>query len=75
MKWLGFIAVIATTLVGCGDDTSSEARLTAAAYLFGRSFDAVFGSKTDGPLGIIFLARFTTTLSGGVLELKTRALN
>lgn len=42
MKRLGIIAAIAASLAGCGDDTSSEARLTAAANLFGRSFDGGF---------------------------------
>lgn len=37
--------------------------------------DTAFGQQVDGLLGMTFLARFTVSLSGGVLDLKPRALN
>lgn len=57
-------------IVQVGNATASNVPLTIST-----GNDAAFGPQTDGLLGMTFLARFTTTLSGGVLELKTRALN
>lgn len=37
--------------------------------------DSAFGPQLDGLLGMTFLARFTASISGGVLELKPRPLN
>lgn len=49
MKRLIMIAALATPIGGCGDDTASEARLTAAANLYGRTGDRGFELENYTP--------------------------
>ncbi|MCF2525413.1 hypothetical protein [Bradyrhizobium sp. G127] len=46
MKQFALLAAMAAVLTGCGDDTASEARLTAAANLYGRTGDRGFELET-----------------------------
>lgn len=57
-------------LVQVGNATASNVPLSVST-----GNDSAYGPQIDGLLGMTFLARFTTTLSGGVLELKPRPLN
>ncbi|MCF2525415.1 retropepsin-like aspartic protease [Bradyrhizobium sp. G127] len=57
-------------LVQVGTTTASNVPLTIST-----GNDTAFGPQLDGLLGMTFLARFTASLSGGVLELKPRPLN
>lgn len=59
MKQIVVLAVMAAALRRCGDDTASEARLTAAANLYGRTGDRGFELETYTSLPVSHGLTFT----------------